>query len=214
MRAGVTVVDPDRTIVEADVEIGQDARIEPGSILRGATRVGRGSVVGPYSILEDATVGEDALIVHSWITGATVGNRTHIGPYSHLRQGSAIADDVHIGNYVETKTAEIGSGTRIGHFSYVGDARVGMNVNIGAGTITCNYDGVRKHRTLIGDDVFIGSDTMLVAPVEVGSGARTGAGAVVTKSVPPGKTVVGVPARQTVTTGDRGARFENGDNGR
>jgi bifunctional UDP-N-acetylglucosamine pyrophosphorylase/glucosamine-1-phosphate N-acetyltransferase len=203
MRSGVTIVDPARTIIEPDVIVERDARIEPGSILRGDTRVGSGAVIGPYSVLENSSVGPKAVICHSWLTGAVVGEGVHVGPYSHLRPGTWIASGVHIGNFVETKAAEIGTGARVGHFSYLGDASVGANVNIGAGTITCNYDGERKHRTVIGDDVFVGCDTMLVAPVEIGDGGRTGAGAVVTKSVPPGKTVVGVPARVIGTSTDR-----------
>ncbi|HLT21678.1 MAG TPA: DapH/DapD/GlmU-related protein, partial [Thermomicrobiales bacterium] len=147
-------------------------------------------------------------------TGAEVGDGVHIGPYSHMRPGTKIEAGVHIGNYVEAKAATIGRGTRVGHFSYLGDATLGAGVNVGAGTITCNYDGERKHRTVIGDGVFLGSDTMLVAPVELGAGSQTGAGSVVTKSVPPGKTVVGVPARQIGSGVNRSAQAGNGEHGR
>jgi bifunctional UDP-N-acetylglucosamine pyrophosphorylase/glucosamine-1-phosphate N-acetyltransferase len=195
MRAGVTLVDPATTYIDARVELGQDTRIEPGCELRGATRIGSGCVIGPHTVITDSRVGDDVTIKSSWIEAATVGSRVHIGPFAHLRSGASIADDVHLGNHVEIKNASIGSHTHIGHFSYVGDATLGERVNVGAGTITCNFDGCRKHRTDIGDDVFLGSDTLLVAPVSVGAGARTGAGAVVTRSVPPGKLAVGVPAR-------------------
>lgn len=214
MRDGVTIVDPERTIVELDVRLAPDVRVEPGSILRGNTEVGAGSVIGPYSVLEDSRVGENAEIVHSWLTGAEVGDGVHIGPYSHMRPGTKIEAGVHIGNYVEAKAATIGRGTRVGHFSYLGDATLGAGVNVGAGTITCNYDGERKHRTVIGDGVFLGSDTMLVAPVELGAGSQTGAGSVVTKSVPPGKTVVGVPARPIGSGVNRSAQAGNGEHGR
>ncbi len=214
MESGVTITDPGRTIVEPDVQIGPDARIEPGSIIRGFSRVGARTTIGPYSIIEDSTVGADCVLRHSWVTDSVVEDGVHLGPYSHLRPGTEISSGVHIGNFVETKAASIGAGTRIGHFSYVGDARVGRNVNIGAGTITCNFDGLTKHRTVIGDDVFVGSDTMLVAPVELGEGSRTGAGSVVTRSVPPGKTVVGVPARQAVAGKPRLSQRENEEHGR
>jgi bifunctional UDP-N-acetylglucosamine pyrophosphorylase/glucosamine-1-phosphate N-acetyltransferase len=138
---------------------------------------------------------DNVVVRGSWIESSEVGMGVDIGPYSHLRPGVAIAPDVHIGNFVEMKNARIGSGTQVGHVSYIGDAEVGERVNIGAGSITCNYDGINKHQTTIGDDVFVGSDSMLVAPVTLGDGSRTGAGAVVTKNVPEGKTVVGIPAR-------------------
>lgn len=145
--------------------------------------------------MRDSVIGPDCVVVASVLEEATLGARVHVGPYSHLRPGTVVEDDVHIGNFAELKNARVGCGTRIGHVSYVGDAELGARVNIGAGTVTCNFDGVAKHRTIIEDDAFIGSDTMLVAPVRVGRGARTGAGSVVTKDVQPGATVVGVPAR-------------------
>lgn len=196
LMAGVTIVDPERTVIEADVRIAPDVRIEPGCILRGATIVGEGTVVGPYSVIEDSTIGRDCVIMQSWISGADIADRVRVGPFSRLRPGTMVASDVFIGNFVETKATEIGEGSDVHHVTYLGDAILGANVNIGAGTITCNYDGVAKHKTIIGDDVFVGCDTMLVAPVELGARSRTGAGAVVTRSVPAGKTVVGVPARE------------------
>jgi bifunctional UDP-N-acetylglucosamine pyrophosphorylase/glucosamine-1-phosphate N-acetyltransferase len=195
MRAGVTLVDPATTYIDADVRIGADTRIEPGCVLRGGTTIGANCRIGPNSVIEDSVIHDNVVVRSSWIESSEVGEGVDIGPYAHLRPGVTIAPDVHIGNFVEMKNARIGSGTQIGHVSYVGDAEVGERVNIGAGTITCNFDGVSKHQTTIGDDVFVGSDSMLVAPVTLGDGSRTGAGAVVTKNVPAGKTVVGIPAR-------------------
>ena len=142
------------------------------------------------------------------IESAVVGERVDIGPYAHLRPGARIGDGAHIGNYAEIKNSTLGARTHVGHFSYIGDAEVGGQVNIGAGTVTCNYDGDKKHRTVIGAGAFIGSDTMLVAPVEVGSGARTGAGSVVTRDVAPDETVVGIPARP-ITKRMRGSRADS-----
>lgn len=196
MLNGVTMTDPASTYIDADVGIGEDTRLEPGTILRGNTSIGSRCTIGPHTVIEDATVGDNVVIRSSWIESSEIGNNVDVGPYSHLRPGVRLAPQVHIGNYVELKNASVGTGTAIGHVSYVGDAELGERVNVGAGTITCNFDGVAKHRTTVGDDVFIGSDTMLVAPVTLGDGSRTGAGAVVTRPVPPGKLVVGVPARQ------------------
>ncbi|MBA2452473.1 MAG: UDP-N-acetylglucosamine diphosphorylase/glucosamine-1-phosphate N-acetyltransferase, partial [Chloroflexia bacterium] len=195
MLAGVTLVDPDSTYIDADVEIGEDTRIEPGTIVRRGSRIGGGCVIGPAAVIEDSTIGDRVTVRSSFVQSSVIDDDADVGPYAHLRPGTRIASGVHIGNYVETKNATVGSGTHIGHFSYIGDAEIGSRVNVGAGTITCNFDGFQKHKTTVGDDVFIGCDTMLVAPVEVGEGARTGAGSVVTKPVPPGATVVGVPAR-------------------
>lgn len=195
MLAGVTLVDPDSIYIDADVEIGQDTRIEPGSIIRQGSRIGAGCAIGPAAVIEGSTIGDRVTIRSSFVESSVIDDDADVGPYSHLRPGSRISSGVHIGNYVETKDSSIGIGTTVGHFSYIGDAEIGNGVNVGAGTITCNYDGFQKHKTTIGDSVFLGSDTLLVAPVEVGKGARTGAGSVVTKPVPPGATVVGVPAR-------------------
>lgn len=195
MLAGVTIVDPSTTWIDADVQIGQDTRIEPGTTLRGRTSIGSDCRIGPQSVIEDSAIGDRVVVRGSWIEQSEVGSDTDIGPYSHLRPATRIAPHVHIGNFVEMKNAQIGSGTQVGHVSYLGDAEVGERVNIGAGTITCNFDGEKKNRTTIGDDVFVGSDTMLVAPVELGDKSRTGAGSVVTKPVEAGKLVVGIPAR-------------------
>jgi bifunctional UDP-N-acetylglucosamine pyrophosphorylase/glucosamine-1-phosphate N-acetyltransferase len=195
MRAGVTFVDPTTAYVDARVEIEEDVRLEAGVTLRGATRIGRDSVVRSGSQIVDSVVGERCEIWASVIESSVMGNDCRIGPFAHLRAGTQVASDVELGNFAEVKASRIGRGTKQHHFSYVGDADVGERVNIGAGTITANYDGRRKHSTKIGDGAFIGSDTILRAPVTVGEGATTGAGSVVTRDVPPGMLAVGVPAR-------------------
>ena len=195
MLSGVTLLDPPSTFIDADVEIGQDTVVHPHTTIGGKTSVGRDCQIGPGSMLRDSQVGDRCWIVASMVEESTIEQGVTIGPFSHLRPGSYIEAEVHLGNYVEVKNSRIGGRTQVGHFSYIGDAILGKDVNIGAGTITCNYDGVEKHSTHIGDGAFIGSDTMLVAPVTVGAGASTGAGSVVTKDVPPNKLAVGMPAR-------------------
>jgi len=195
MLAGVTFHDPDSSLVDADVEIAPDAVIERGSILEGTTKVGPGTRIGPYSILRDTIVGANCRVEASVLEGATLEDEVTIGPYSHLRPGAYLERGVGMGNFGEVKNARLGAGTKMHHFSYIGDASVGKRVNIGAGTITLNYDGVNKNRTEIGDDAFIGSDTLLRAPVRVGKNAATGAGAVVTKDVPDDHIGIGMPAR-------------------
>ena len=195
MSAGVTFRDPDSCQVDADVRIAADVVIERGTILEGKTSIGAGSRIGPYAVVRDTTVGERCKVENSTLEGATLEDDVRIGPYSHLRPGAYLERGVEMGNFGEVKNARLKTGTKMHHFSYVGDAEVGQRVNIGAGTITLNYDGVKKNRTVIGDDAFIGSDTLLRAPVTVGAGATTGAGAVVTKDVPEGMVAVGMPAR-------------------
>jgi bifunctional UDP-N-acetylglucosamine pyrophosphorylase/glucosamine-1-phosphate N-acetyltransferase len=195
MLAGVTLIDPETTYIEPGVRIGQDTVIKPQTYLEGKTVVGRKAIIGPNTTLRDAQIGDDCRIESSTVEDAIVEDEADIGPYSHLRKDAHLSRGVHIGNYCEIKEAYLGEGTKMGHFSYMGNAEVGKGVNIGAGTITCNYDGSKKHLTKIGDGVFLGSDTMLVAPVEVGEGARTGAGSVVTKDIAPYTLAVGVPAR-------------------
>jgi bifunctional UDP-N-acetylglucosamine pyrophosphorylase/glucosamine-1-phosphate N-acetyltransferase len=195
MLDGVTLVDPATTYVDASVEVGPDTTLLPGTTLSGRTKIAAGCRIGPNAVLVDTTVGTGTSIGASTIEQAEIGQRVWIGPYCHLRHGAVIGDDAELGNYVEVKESTIGARTKVNHFSYIGDTTIGADVNIGAGTITANYDGVDKHRTVIGADAFIGSDTVLVAPVEVGAGAHTGAGAVVTHDVAPGVTVKGVPAR-------------------
>jgi bifunctional UDP-N-acetylglucosamine pyrophosphorylase/glucosamine-1-phosphate N-acetyltransferase len=195
MRAGVTIVDPDSTFIDATVTIGEDARIEPWTVLGGQTVIGPEAVIGPGSRIRDSQVGARAHVYGSWVEESEIGEGAHVGPMSHLRPGSVVGPDAEIGNYAEIKKSRLGARVRQHHFSYLGDAQVGDDVNIGAGSVTANFDGTEKHETVIGDGAFIGVDTMLRAPVTVGPGAKTGAGSVVTRDVAPGKTVVGVPAR-------------------
>lgn len=195
MLAGVTFLDPESTSVDAGVQIAADAVIARGCILEGATTIGADSLVGPYSIVRDSTIGERCRVEASVIEGSTLEDDVRVGPFSHLRPGAYLERGVEMGNFGEVKNARLRAKTKMHHFSYVGDADVGARVNIGAGTITLNYDGATKHRTEIGDDAFIGSDTLLRAPVKVGKGAATGAGSVVTKDVPEGMLAVGMPAR-------------------
>jgi len=196
MLSGVTVTDPESTYVDVDVRVDVDAVLLPGTHLTGKTKVSRGAVVGPYSFIRDSYLDEDCRVQMSVVEESYVGVKSDVGPFSHLRPGTRVEAGVHIGNFVETKNTVLHAGVKCGHVSYLGDAEVGEEANIGAGTITANYDGVNKNPTKIGRRAFIGVDTMLIAPVEVGEGAKTGAGAVVTKDVPAGKLVVGVPARQ------------------
>lgn len=195
MLAGVTIVDPHSTYIDDTVMIERDTTILPGCLLHGATTVGAHTIIGPYSQITDSVIGSHCRVTYSVIEEARMEDHCEIGPFGHLRKGAHLAEGVHLGNFGEVKNSYLGPGTKMGHFSYLGDTHVEGNVNIGAGTITCNYDGLHKHKTEIGQNAFIGSDTLLVAPVTIGAGARTGAGAVVTKDVPPDTLVYGVPAR-------------------
>lgn len=195
MLGGVSMVDPATTYIEPGVEIGQDTVIWPNTYLQGETKIGEGCTIGPNSILRDTQVGDRSQILASVLEKAIVEADVEIGPFAHLRKGAHLAQGVHMGNFGEIKNSYLGPGAKMGHFSYIGDATIGAEVNIGAGTITCNYDGQKKNPTHIGKGAFIGSDTMLVAPVKLGEGARTGAGSVVTKDVPPFSLAVGIPAR-------------------
>jgi bifunctional UDP-N-acetylglucosamine pyrophosphorylase / glucosamine-1-phosphate N-acetyltransferase len=195
MMSGVTMVDPSTAYVDASVELGTDVTIEPNVILRGTTRIGDGTRIGAGSQIIDTAVGRDCVIWASILESSEVEDEVQIGPFSHLRPKSSIGTRAKLGNYAEVKGSRLEPGVQQHHFSYIGDAFLGERTNVGAGTITCNYDGVHKHKTKIGKHVFLGSDTMLVAPVELGDEARTGAGAVVTKDVPAGMLAVGVPAR-------------------
>jgi bifunctional UDP-N-acetylglucosamine pyrophosphorylase/glucosamine-1-phosphate N-acetyltransferase len=195
MLAGVTIIDPAVTYIEPDVVIGRDTVIWPNTHLRGKTVIGEGCSIGPNTLAEDTVIGNDCKILAAVMEKALVEDNVSIGPFAHLRKGAHLCKGVHMGNFGEVKESTLGPGTKMGHFSYIGDATLGAQVNIGAGTITCNYDGVHKNPTEIGDGAFIGSDTMLVAPVKVGAHAKTGAGAVVTQDVEPDTLVVGVPAR-------------------
>ena len=195
MYAGVTIIDPATTYIDDAVEIGPDTVILPGTMITGKTHIGTGCRIGPYATIESSTIGDRCVIRSSVLEETVFEDEVSIGPFSHCRPGAHLARGVRMGNFGEVKNSYIGAETDMHHFSYIGDATLGAYVNVGAGTITCNYDGVRKNRTVVGEGAFIGSDTMLVAPVTVGEQARTGAGSVVTKDVPPGALAVGVPAR-------------------
>ncbi len=190
MLAGVTVVDPGTTWVDAGVEIAADARIEPGTSLRGATAIGAGSVVGPLSTMIDTKLGEGVNVPHSYLVECDVLDGCNVGPFAYLRPGARLEQGAKAGAFVEIKNSHIGEGAKVPHLAYIGDAEVGAGSNLGAGTITANYDGFRKHRTTIGKDVRLGVDTMLIAPVQVGDAAYTGAGAVIKRDVPEGALAV------------------------
>ena len=195
MLEGVTFHDPESSLVDDTVRVAADSVIERGCILEGLTSIGPDSRIGPYAILRDTSIGARCVVEASVLEGATLEDEARIGPYSHLRPGAYLEQGVQLGNFGEVKASRLRRGTKMHHFSYIGDADIGERVNIGAGTITMNYDGVNKHRTTIGNDAFIGSDTLLRAPITIGAGAATGAGAVVTRDVAAGMLAVGVPAR-------------------
>lgn len=186
MLAGVTIVDPSTTVIDIEVEISADALIAPFTSLHGRTRIGSGSTIGPLSTLIDTAVGAGSSVVHSYSNTAQIGDQVNVGPFSYLRPGTVLGRGAKAGTFVEIKNSDIGPGSKVPHLSYIGDATIGGGTNVGAGVITANYDGTNKHRTEIGSEAFIGVDTMLVAPVEVGDRAYTGAGSVITKDVPPG----------------------------
>ena len=213
MRNGVTIVEPGTTRIDAGVEIGQDARIEPGTTLAGATVIAQDAVIGPNAHVRDSRIGPRSHVWASVVEEALVAEDVEIGPFAHLRPGAEIGARCRIGNFAEVKKARIGAGPQQHHFSYLGDADIGENVNIGAGSVTANFDGTAKHPTTIGDGASIGVDTMMVAPVTIGEGATTGAGAVVTRDVAPGKTVVGMPARPIEMRRSRREPAEAGDPG-
>jgi bifunctional UDP-N-acetylglucosamine pyrophosphorylase/glucosamine-1-phosphate N-acetyltransferase len=195
MLNGVTIVDPRTTYIDDTVEIGSDTTILPGCLVEGKTQIGRHTVIGPYSRVIDCVIGDYCEVTYSMIEQARLDAHANIGPFGRLRPGAHLGEGVHMGNFGEVKNSYLGPGTKMGHFSYIGDSQIGENVTLAAGTITCNFDGKQKNRTTIGKDAFIGSDTMLVAPVTIGEGARTGAGSVVTRDVPPHTLAYGVPAR-------------------
>jgi bifunctional UDP-N-acetylglucosamine pyrophosphorylase/glucosamine-1-phosphate N-acetyltransferase len=198
MLAGVTVVDPASTWIDAGVEIAADARIEPGTTLRGETAIGEGAVVGPLSTLIDSSVGAGSQVLHSYLVECDVRAGCSVGPFAYLRPGALLEDSAKAGTFVEIKNSHVGEGTKVPHLAYVGDAEIGPGSNLGAGTITANYDGFRKNRTVIGRDVRIGVDTMLIAPVEVGDAAYTGAGAVIKDDVPDGALAVSENAQRNI----------------
>lgn len=195
MLNGVSMVDPASTYIDVEVKIGRDTTILPNTYLHGNTTIGERNVIGPNTIVRNTTIGSGCRVLASVLEGAVLEDDVDTGPFARLRRGAHLKSRVHMGNFGEVKDSVLHEGVKMGHFSYIGNATIGANTNIGAGTITCNFDGTKKHATEIGEDAFIGSDTMLVAPLKLGDGARTGAGAVVTKNVPEDTLVVGIPAR-------------------
>lgn len=190
MRHGVSMQDPTQVYIDDTVVLHPGVRLLPGVHLEGTTEVAGGAVVGPQTFVSDSTIGAGSRVGYSVVRGATVGEDVEVGPFASLRPGTVLRRGSKAGTFVEIKASEVGEGSKVPHLAYVGDATIGEGSNLGAGTITCNFDGFRKHRTTIGSGVFIGSDTMLVAPVEVGDGAFTGAGSVITRDVPPGSLAV------------------------
>jgi bifunctional UDP-N-acetylglucosamine pyrophosphorylase/glucosamine-1-phosphate N-acetyltransferase len=186
MREGVTVVDPSTVWVDVTVELGRDVVLRPGVQLHGATRVAGGADIGPDTTLTDTVVGERASVVRTHATSAEIGEEASVGPYTYLRPGARLGPRSKAGAHVEIKASTVGEGAKVPHLSYVGDAEIGAGANIGAATVVVNYDGVAKHRTVVGEHARVGSDTMLVAPVTIGDGAYTAAGSVITEDVPPG----------------------------
>jgi bifunctional UDP-N-acetylglucosamine pyrophosphorylase / glucosamine-1-phosphate N-acetyltransferase len=195
MLNGVSMMNPDVTYIEAGVKIGKDTLIMPNTYIHGETEIGEGNLIGPNTIIRDSKIGDRCKLLAVVMEGAILEDDVDMGPFARLRKGAHLKSHVHVGNFGEIKDSVLAEGVKMGHFSYIGNATIGANTNIGAGTITANYDGEKKNPTEIGEDVFIGSDTMLVAPVKLGDGARTGAGAIVTKNVPEDTLVVGMPAR-------------------
>lgn len=195
MLNGVTMIDPASTYIEAGIILGKDTVLLPNTYIQGRTIIGGNCTIGPNSHIRDTQIGNGCKVFMSVMEGAVLEDDVDIGPFARLRSGAHLGKHVHMGNFGEVKDSYLAEGVKMGHFSYIGDATIGADTNIGAGTITCNYDGEKKNPTEIGEGVFIGSDTMLVAPLKIGDGAKTGAGAVVTKDVPADTLVVGVPAR-------------------
>lgn len=195
MLAGVTITDPATTYIDADVRLKQDVTVLPGCHLQGATTVATGAMIGPGTVLRNSRVGAGSTVQSSVVEESEIGERVHVGPSSHIRGNSTIGDECHIGNFAEINRSHLGRAVKMHHFGYLGDATVGDRANIAAGVITNNYDGTNKHPTVIGEDAFVGCDTMLVAPVTMGAGSQTGAGTVLKQDLPPGAVAVGVPAR-------------------
>jgi bifunctional UDP-N-acetylglucosamine pyrophosphorylase/glucosamine-1-phosphate N-acetyltransferase len=199
MARGVTLVDPERFDARGEITVGRDVFIDVGVVLEGKVVLGDRVRIGPYCVIADSTMGADTRVhSHSVLNGVAVGDDCDIGPFSRLRPGTVLGGHAKAGNFVEIKNSQIGPHSKVSHLTYVGDATVGTGVNVGAGTITCNYDGANKHRTVIGDNAFIGSGTMLVAPVDVGAGATIGAGSTITKDAPAGELTVGRARQATI----------------
>ena len=198
MQAGVTLRDPARFDLRGRLEHGQDVVIDVNVVLEGELKIGSRVSIGPGCVIRNAVIGDDTIIqAHCVIDDATIGVNARIGPFARIRPETRLANDVHVGNFVEVKKSDIGVGSKVNHLSYIGDTTIGARVNVGAGTITCNYDGANKHRTIIEDDVFIGSDTQLVAPVTVGAGATLGAGTTLTRNAPPGELTISRAKQET-----------------
>lgn len=195
MKKGVTIIDPRRTYIEQDVKISRDVTIHPDTYIMGKTSIGMHSEIGPMTSITDSKIGSDVKVRMSSLEESQVDNDCVVGPFSHLRPGTHLKKGAKVGNFCEVKKSIIGEGSKVNHLSYIGNATLGKKVNIGAGTITCNYDGTHKHKTFIGDNAFIGSDSILVAPVRIGAGTLTGAGSVITRDIPAGQIAMGVPAR-------------------
>ncbi|MFQ5787440.1 MAG: bifunctional UDP-N-acetylglucosamine diphosphorylase/glucosamine-1-phosphate N-acetyltransferase GlmU [Thermodesulfobacteriota bacterium] len=211
MMSGVTIVKPEQTYISPQAYISSDTIIFPNSFIYGNTKIGKGCKIGPMVWIEDSKIGKNTYIkFSSYITDAEIGNNVTIGPFANIRPDSIILEGVRLGNFVEVKKSRIGRLTKVPHLSYIGDAKIGDRVNIGAGTITCNYDGISKHETIIDDDVFIGSDTMLVAPVKIGRGATTGAGSTITKDVEDGALAIERAEQMTIRNWKRKPRGKKG----
>jgi len=194
---GVTIVDPPSTFIDFTVKIGRDTIVYPGSTILGKTRIGKNCKLGPYAFIQNCQIENGVEIRASFIYGAKIAERAKVGPFSHIRPGTFVGEDVRVGNFCEVKKSRIGRGTKVSHLSYIGDAFLGKGINIGAGTITCNFDGVRKNITRIGDGTFVGSDAKFIAPVKIGKGAVIGAGSTITEDVPAGKLAI-ARARQVI----------------
>jgi bifunctional UDP-N-acetylglucosamine pyrophosphorylase/glucosamine-1-phosphate N-acetyltransferase len=197
MLTGVTITDPPSTFINSTVRIGRDTIIYPGSTILGKTRIGENCRLGPYAFIQDCRIEKGVEIRASFIYGAKIAERAKVGPFSHIRPGTVVGEDARVGNFCEVKKSRIGRGTKVSHLSYIGDSFLGKDVNIGAGTITCNFDGVRKNITRVGDGTFVGSDTKFIAPVKIGKGAVIGAGSTITEDVPAGKLAI-ARARQVI----------------
>jgi len=198
MLQGITIIDPSSTYIEPDVKIGKDSILSPGAYLTGQTIIGENTVLEPGVVIKDSKIGNNVVInAYSVITESIIEDKAKIGPFAHLRPGSHVAEGAKVGNFVEMKKAYIGKGSKASHLTYLGDADIGSDVNIGAGTITCNFDGKRKHKTIIKDKAFIGSNTALIAPVSIGEEGLIGAGSVINKNVPDKKLAI-ARARQVI----------------
>ena len=204
MHAGVTLADPGRLDIRGSLECGEDVSIDINTIFEGSVSIGEGSTIGANTVIRNTVIGKNVEVLENCvIENAVIGKYSRIGPFARIRPGTELADHVHVGNFVEIKKSDVGKGSKINHLSYVGDSSIGSNVNIGAGTITCNYDGANKYRTTIGNDVFIGSDTQLIAPVKVNDGATIGAGSTITSDAPAGKLTLSRSKQKTIDNWQR-----------